>query len=29
MHYVCAKDGNAIPVSKGTYRDLPHDWVRK
>lgn len=29
MHYVCAKDGNAIPVSKGAYRDLPHEWVRK
>ncbi|MCC6748545.1 MAG: hypothetical protein IT371_12860 [Deltaproteobacteria bacterium] len=29
MHYVCQKDGNAIPVRKGIYKDLPHEWVRK
>lgn len=29
MHYVCAKEGNAFPVSKGTYKDFPHEWVRK
>jgi uncharacterized protein YbaR (Trm112 family) len=29
MHYICAKDGTAIPVAKGTYKDLPHEWVRK
>jgi len=29
MFYVCAKDGNAIPVTKGLYKDLPHEWVRK
>jgi hypothetical protein len=29
MHYVCSKDGNAIPVARGTYKDLPHEWVRK
>ena len=29
MHYVCSKDQTAIPVGKGTYRDLPHEWMRK
>ena len=29
MHYVCSKDGESIPVSKGSYRDLPHEWARK
>lgn len=29
MHYVCPKDGEAIPVSRGIYKDLPHEWVRK
>jgi hypothetical protein len=29
MHYICSKDGNALPVSKGTYRTLPHEWIRK
>jgi len=29
MQYVCNKDGNAIPVSRGSYKDLPHEWVRK
>ena len=26
---VCGKDGNAFPVSRGSYRDFPHEWVRK
>ncbi len=29
MHYVCPSDGNAIPVSRGLYKTLPHEWVRK
>ena len=29
MHYVCAKDGNAIPVSRRSYLDMNHQWVRK
>lgn len=29
MQYICAADGNAIPVSRGSYKNLPHDWVRK
>lgn len=29
MHYVCAKDDNVLPVSKGAYKELRHEWVRK
>lgn len=29
MQYVCNKDGNAYAVSRGSYKDLPHEWVRK
>jgi hypothetical protein len=29
MHYVCSKDGNAYPVSRGSFKGFPHEWVRK
>jgi hypothetical protein len=29
MTYVCAKDGTALPVTRGSYRALPHEWIRK
>ena len=29
MQYVCNKDGNAYPICRGSYKDLPHEWVRK
>ena len=29
MNYVCAKDGTAVPVSRGSYKAMKHEWVRK
>ncbi|MFH1132015.1 MAG: hypothetical protein V1754_11810 [Pseudomonadota bacterium] len=29
MFYVCSKDAEAIPVRAGSYKDLPHEWIRK
>lgn len=29
MTYVCYKDGTALPVTRGSYRALPHEWIRK
>jgi ssDNA-binding Zn-finger/Zn-ribbon topoisomerase 1 len=29
MFYVCAKDNTAVPVSRGSYKQLQHEWVRK
>ena len=28
MFYVCQKN-HAHPVTRGSYKDLPHQWVRK
>jgi hypothetical protein len=29
MYYICAKDGNAFPVTPGSYKDFAHEWIRK
>ena len=29
MVYVDEKTGKTYPVTKGSYLDLPHEWVRK
>jgi len=29
MFYVCDKTGETFPVSRGSYKRLPHEWVRK
>jgi len=29
MFYVCDKTGEAYPIRKGSYKDFPHEWVRK
>ncbi len=29
MFYVCQKEGKSIPVRTGSYKELPHQWVRK
>ena len=29
MFYVCDSSGEMFPVRKGSYKDLPHEWVRK
>lgn len=29
MNYVCNKDGTAVPVTRGSYKQLRHEWVRK
>jgi hypothetical protein len=30
MFYVCAQDNaHSVPVSRGLYKTMPHEWVRK
>ncbi|MCB9557141.1 MAG: hypothetical protein H6707_13620 [Deltaproteobacteria bacterium] len=29
MFYICDKTGKAYPVTRGCYKDFPHEWVRK
>ncbi len=29
MQYICEKDNTAVPVSRGSYKNLRHEWVRK
>jgi len=29
MFYVAEKTGEAFPVSPGSYKSFPHEWVRK
>lgn len=29
MFYICQKAGHMQQVSRGSYKDLPHEWVRK
>ena len=29
MFYVCPKDDNSYQIVKGSYKQLPHEWVRK
>jgi hypothetical protein len=29
MFYINDETGEAYPVSRGSYKDFPHEWVRK
>jgi hypothetical protein len=29
MQYVCYKDGTSLPVTRGSYKNHKHEWVRK